>query len=538
MGRRVRRRAGLRLAALLGSVAAACTAAGSPAPPPRPAIVTGALTSGFPSTAALLLGSDPDTASSWCTGVLIGCQTLLTAAHCVCEKDGPGCQGAGAPRPDGRIVYLQHAGFARVASIRVHPAFSFPVADVAIVRLAAPVTGIAPSRIVDERPPHGTPGIIVGFGRGGGYVSDYGLKRWGTVTTGPCARGISDETSVCWSYDGTGANTCNGDSGGPLFVDPGQGLVVAGVTSGGRRITCLPDDFDYDASIWRYRAWILAQAGPDLGRASCGGLPAAGESGTAVVRFTGTLDGARPTASHRFDVPAGTNELRVALQGVDDGEADFDLYVKAGSPATATSWDCRAIGSSQYSFCGFDFPAAGPWYALAQRRTGGGTYQLTATVFGGDPPVCGNGVRETGEECDGDDAPTCPGGCRSDCRCASVCAGANVLPVKVRLGRRFMVKAVVLGDAPFPAPDPTASGLSVALDDGVEPVRLTIAPGDDRWRIPASPDGTYEWRGRTAGGDPVVVRCRRLRSGGWHVAARGRGVSRRAPARPAAGTRR
>lgn len=31
---------------------------------------------------------------------------------------------------------------------------------------------------------------------------------------------------------------------------------------------------------------------------------------------------------------------------------------------------------------------------------------------------CGNGVVDAGEECDGTDAPTCPGNCLSDCRCA------------------------------------------------------------------------------------------------------------------------
>jgi hypothetical protein len=33
--------------------------------------------------------------------------------------------------------------------------------------------------------------------------------------------------------------------------------------------------------------------------------------------------------------------------------------------------------------------------------------------------ACGNGVREAGEECDGADAPTCPGACKADCTCPS-----------------------------------------------------------------------------------------------------------------------
>jgi len=51
-----------------------------------PRIVNGLDTQGFPTTGALLHHIDaPITsvnAASWCSGTLIGCHTLLTAAHC------------------------------------------------------------------------------------------------------------------------------------------------------------------------------------------------------------------------------------------------------------------------------------------------------------------------------------------------------------------------------------------------------------------------------------------------------------------------
>lgn len=40
------------------------------------------------------------------------------------------------------------------------------------------------------------------------------------------------------------------------------------------------------------------------------------------------------------------------------------------------------------------------------------------------PPLCGNGVREGSEACDGADAAACPAGCLSDCTCASPCPSA------------------------------------------------------------------------------------------------------------------
>lgn len=508
----------LSLALLLGAVPGVCAA-----PSPIPSIASGTLTGQFPSTGALLVGSDQETASSWCSGVLIGCQTFLTAAHCVCEKSGAACQGAAAPRPDGRLVYFQHAGFFRIASIRVHPGFDFPVADVAVIRLTVPVTGVTPSRINPTPPPAVMPGVIVGFGRGGGDAEDYGLKRYGSVTTEPCRGTLSSTTEVCWAFNGIGSNTCNGDSGGPLFVDLGDGPVIAGVTSGGRKTSCLEGDFDYDANVYRYRSWIEAQAGADLGRASCGAVPAAGDAGAPIIAFTGRLAADEPEGRHAVEVPEGTNELRIALHGTDDGGSDFDLYVKAGAPPTTQSYDCRAGGPSQYSYCQLLFPRGGSWHALALRKSGSGTYQLTATVVGGDPPVCGNDVRETGEECDGADRAACPGSCEPDCRCSTVCAGASLLPVKAKLGQRFMVKAMLVSDTGGRALlDPAAAGFALTVDDGHQSLRLAVPAADPGWTVPASPTGTYEWRGRTDGGHPVVLRCRHLPDGSWQIAIRGR----------------
>src|SRR5258705_1864356 len=55
---------------------------------PEPRIVNGTLTSLYPSTGALLLGDEPETATSWCSGVLIRQRTFLTAGHCVCAGTG------------------------------------------------------------------------------------------------------------------------------------------------------------------------------------------------------------------------------------------------------------------------------------------------------------------------------------------------------------------------------------------------------------------------------------------------------------------
>ena len=196
------------------------------APSRRPRVVNGLYTSEYPTVGALLKGADADAAGAWCTGTMIGCSTFLTAAHCVCDGLGTQCQPGdpGAPDPAGYFVFLQHAGLFAVDSIAVRTDFDFPTGDVAVVTLSAPVTGIRPTPLQRSgAPAFGTAGAIVGFGRSGDGNDDYLLKRVGAVATADCAPD-SNTTLVCWNYQdpvgppGADSNTCNGDSGGPLFV--------------------------------------------------------------------------------------------------------------------------------------------------------------------------------------------------------------------------------------------------------------------------------------------------------------------------------
>jgi len=400
--------------ALIAVLALAPTVAlGRPVPGRiRPRIVNGLPTMQYPTVGALLYGSDFDSAGMICSGTLIGCQTFLTAGHCVEDDSDPAHYS----------VFLQHAGLFAVTSVALHPDFDFPVGDVAVLRLATPVTGIPPTPIdTFGASVSGSAGTIAGFGNTGGGSVDYGLKRAGAVTTASCTIGISDTTSLCWNFlaplgpPGTDSSTCNGDSGGPLFIDVGGGPRVAGITSGGNNFDCLPDDVSFDARVYHYRSFIQSVGGADLDDTSCGTIPQLGSTNATVLGFAGQVSAGSPEGRHAFTVGPGTASLRVAMNAHDDGLADFDLYVKFGSPPSTTDYDCRRNGSNQYAFCEFTPPAGGTWHVLVSRWGGSGEYQATVTTF---RPQCDN-PDNAGLPCDDGNQCTGPDTCQ-----AGACSGA------------------------------------------------------------------------------------------------------------------
>ena len=118
------------------------------------------------------------------------------------------------------------------------------------------------------------------IGRTGGDAFDYGIKREGFITTSNCPEDLRALPLVCWKFSALIANgnlqsnTCNSDSGGPLFIRDSQGgaviNVTAGVTSGGKKDTCQTGDQSYDADVQFYHRWIEKSAKYNPAARSCG----------------------------------------------------------------------------------------------------------------------------------------------------------------------------------------------------------------------------------------------------------------------------
>ncbi|MFY8274401.1 S8 family peptidase [Pseudoalteromonas sp. SSDWG2] len=81
-------------------------------------------------------------------------------------------------------------------------------------------------------------------------------------------------------------------------------------------------------------------------------------SGQAITNLSGA-SGSETT--YTMTVPSGASNVTFTTSG---GSGDLDMYVKAGSAPTTSSYDCRPYKNGNNETCSFDNPAAGTYYVM------------------------------------------------------------------------------------------------------------------------------------------------------------------------------
>ena len=242
---------------LFGALGAAAGAA------PSSAMVGGAVPAagGAGRSVVMVLGSH----GTACTATAIGRDLLLTAAHCV------------QPGSDYKLADLWSSSRPQlkdIARIERDPQFDLRVllghlatADVALVKLSAPLPDKIPAAQLDDATSPAVPGdrfIVAGYGvtvrgdgRTGGTVRAATLIATGTPNTlqlrlfDPHTKGES-----------AGLGACAGDSGAPAFRDRDGTFAIVGVVSWstGPKLTGGCGGLTGITPLIRYRSWILSAA--------------------------------------------------------------------------------------------------------------------------------------------------------------------------------------------------------------------------------------------------------------------------------------